>query len=125
MVSKAKRFCGKIDEQKKWFEVEVEFRVKVWVKPVNLNVILEGNYQNFSEELVTFGGEEVVFEGTKFFDVEASSKDNARKMFEVLNTDINKWDVNLYIGTEYIMEGFESEIMEAGVKVVGVEEIEP
>jgi len=121
---KARQFRDKINEQKKWFEVDVEYEVEVSVRPHTMKVSLDGADETFGEEPIAFDSVKTRFSGSKTFEVEADSESEARKKFEDLK-DVNKWEADLYIGTDYVAEGFEREIADANIKVIEVRELEP
>jgi hypothetical protein len=117
----AQSFYEKINEQKKWWNVEVEYVVEVAVRPQTLDVALDGNMESFDTKTVSFPPAKVRFSGSKIFEMEAASEDDVKKMFEALN--IGKgWEVSLYSGGEYISDGFEGTIEDADVKIVSIEE---
>jgi len=117
----------KFNEQEpigKFFEVEVEYIVEVSIRPLSVTVMLDGDTENFGENSISFDSVKTTFNGSKTFEVEAPSEADARKRFESLNTDMKKWDVSLYTGSEYASEGFDVEIEDVDLKVVSVRELE-
>lgn len=115
-------FYDMINEQKKYWEVEVEYDVAVLVRPRTLFVNLDGGYEEFASKPISFAPVGVNFRGAKTFEVEAVSEEEARKKFEDLK-DASKWSMDFYAGDEYITEGFEGEIESAEIKVTSVEEL--
>jgi hypothetical protein len=118
----AQKFYDKINEQKKWWSVEVEYDVAVLVRPQTLFVNLDGGYEEFASKPISFAPVGVNFRGARTFEVEAVSEEEARKKFEDLK-DASKWSMDFYAGDEYITEGFEGEVESAEIKVTSVEEL--
>jgi hypothetical protein len=117
----AQNFYNKINEQNKWWNVEVEYTVEVSVRPQTLEVALDGAMENFGSKNVVFTPAKVRFSGAKTFEIEAASEAEVRKKFEGLNTG-GDWEVNFYVDKEYISDGFEGTIEDADVKIVSIEE---
>jgi hypothetical protein len=116
-------FYNMINEQKKWWNVEVEYDVSLLIQPQTLTVHLDGSTESFGSKSVKFSPVQVNIKGRKTFEVEASSEGEARKRFEDLNSN-KDWEASLYVGDEYISGGFESRVENAEVKVISIEESE-
>lgn len=114
----------KINEEQKYWSVEVEYEVAISVYTQALSVTLNGASEEFGSEEAGLSPAKIKFSGAKTFEVPGVSEEEVRKRFEDLSSG-EGWDLTYYIGGEYITEGFDGEVESAEVRVVSIEAAEP